>query len=498
MLPILFGALGLAVAGVSGEKRMRREEEGDEEMGAVALWMGGRGPAAGTGGASWMGARAPALPYNWDTPSSVVANWSKGTVYGATAMSVGPSGDFDPDRSNFLLGMVAARARQSGIDTYPSNDPSVSAVHRPTGESSHVRQVWIQESSSSPSPSMKAVLDQVQSQVDRTSPGVYSLQVTPAPRGYFVKIYPGPSASGFGVVDLEDSDEAFGINILGLNIALTPEERLESIERKIENAKTKKEKYEKESTEEDADIEYLAKKIARLEQMIDRWEEKKEKIEVRMGASYGGIFGKTWFKDPVAQAQAESVVRWAKHVERLPGVKRSLRMRKRGYSDEQIQKGIDPYAAGQVHKAQSDFLAALQPLVTMQVQGKITPSELSDFKLWMSKKYPDVELELPTAAYGHVSRIMPNLTSAYGRESREERKERKKRQGEGHRAFRQEYREHRKAAGSGETKPLQGAFWEGTLRGVVGKDDSTEDMNEVELFAGLFEDDLSEFYEEDL
>ncbi len=76
MLPVLFGVLGLgAAAALASEERNR--------YGAVTLWQGGRGPRAGTGVVSGMGGRAPDDPYGWDLPSSVIANWTSGTIYGA-------------------------------------------------------------------------------------------------------------------------------------------------------------------------------------------------------------------------------------------------------------------------------------------------------------------------------------------------------------------------------------------------------------------------------
>ena len=52
-------------------------------FGAVALWMGGRGPSAGTGVAPWIGGRSGHQDYVYRNPNAVVTGWSNFDVYGA-------------------------------------------------------------------------------------------------------------------------------------------------------------------------------------------------------------------------------------------------------------------------------------------------------------------------------------------------------------------------------------------------------------------------------
>jgi len=76
MLPVVFGLLGLeAAAAIAADER--------NHYGAVSLWMGGRGTGAGRGTSTEMGGRVPSEPYEYSSPSSLVANWSTGTLFGA-------------------------------------------------------------------------------------------------------------------------------------------------------------------------------------------------------------------------------------------------------------------------------------------------------------------------------------------------------------------------------------------------------------------------------
>lgn len=75
MLPVLFGAIGLGAAALAASK------SDDEDYGTVTLWMGGRGPRAGSGVASHLGGRTT-RPYEYDVPSSTVANWTSGDIFG--------------------------------------------------------------------------------------------------------------------------------------------------------------------------------------------------------------------------------------------------------------------------------------------------------------------------------------------------------------------------------------------------------------------------------
>lgn len=77
MLPVVFGMIGLEMATAAAAEKHNRDQ-----YGAVNLWMGGRGVGAGAGVASQMGGRTD-TPYEWDAPSSVVANWNTGDVFGA-------------------------------------------------------------------------------------------------------------------------------------------------------------------------------------------------------------------------------------------------------------------------------------------------------------------------------------------------------------------------------------------------------------------------------
>lgn len=83
MIPVLLGAFGLSVAGVwSSRDRYGTASPDEGEYGAVTLWQGGRGPQAGSGVTSGLGGRSPYDPYSYELPSSVVANWTEGTIYG--------------------------------------------------------------------------------------------------------------------------------------------------------------------------------------------------------------------------------------------------------------------------------------------------------------------------------------------------------------------------------------------------------------------------------
>jgi hypothetical protein len=95
-------------------------------------------------------------------------------------------------------------------------------------------------------------------------------------------------SSRFGWVSPAEPDH-YGINILGLNIAISKEDRVEKLSSKIEKASEKISELEEEAKQDGADLEKLAKKIASLQGQVERWEEKKDKIEVRMGEddSYG-------------------------------------------------------------------------------------------------------------------------------------------------------------------------------------------------------------------
>lgn len=76
--------------------------------------------------------------------------------------------------------------------------------------------------------------------------------------------------------------ERFGINILGLSIPLSKAERVESLERKIEKARQKVSSLEEEAMSDGADLESISKKIASLQTQIERWEGKKDKVEIKM------------------------------------------------------------------------------------------------------------------------------------------------------------------------------------------------------------------------
>lgn len=76
--------------------------------------------------------------------------------------------------------------------------------------------------------------------------------------------------------------ERFGINILGLSIPLSKADRVSSLEGKIDKAKQKVSSLEEEAMSDGADLESISKKIASLQTQIERWENKKDKVEIRM------------------------------------------------------------------------------------------------------------------------------------------------------------------------------------------------------------------------
>ncbi len=80
---------------------------------------------------------------------------------------------------------------------------------------------------------------------------------------------------------------SFGINILGLNIATSKEERLDRLQSKIDKAQEKLDALEEEAKGEGADIEKLSKQIASIQTQKERWEDKKNNLEVRMGEDPG-------------------------------------------------------------------------------------------------------------------------------------------------------------------------------------------------------------------
>lgn len=92
----------------------------------------------------------------------------------------------------------------------------------------------------------------------------------------------------FGWVSPAERD-AYGINILGINLPISRSDRLERLEEKISNADLKLADLEEDAKEEGADIEKIAKQIAALQTQRERWEEKKNKIEVRMGEESFGL-----------------------------------------------------------------------------------------------------------------------------------------------------------------------------------------------------------------
>jgi hypothetical protein len=82
-------------------------------------------------------------------------------------------------------------------------------------------------------------------------------------------------------------DEGYGINILGLNIPLAKEERLERFEEKIDAGKEKLQELEKAAHAEGADLDKIARQIASIQTQIEHWEDKRDKIEMRMGGTFG-------------------------------------------------------------------------------------------------------------------------------------------------------------------------------------------------------------------
>jgi hypothetical protein len=278
MFPVLLlSALGIFALGAASAKRSKE----NEQMGAVAPWMGGRGPGAGTGAVSWMGSRAPGQPYTWDEPSSLVANWTGGDLYGRIHETKHGFVDEFPGIRLFWVGSFWLAKWPDEEWGWPAvwggpNGPT----YRYKGESS-TRGIQKRENEK------PAALKDV---------GLFvyppSWSWDEAMRRAKL-VLPPEVTYGFLEKQIEEEvkKEQFGIKILGFNIPLTPGERLENLDRKIEKAQDKKHGYEKEAAEEGADLAYLARKIARLDQMVDKWEEKKEKVESRMSGLPADDYG---------------------------------------------------------------------------------------------------------------------------------------------------------------------------------------------------------------
>lgn len=83
--------------------------------------------------------------------------------------------------------------------------------------------------------------------------------------------------------------ESYGINILGIEIPTSKAERVEKLERKIASAEQKLVALEEDAKQDGADIEKLAKQIASIQTQKERWEDKKNSIEIRMGEESFGI-----------------------------------------------------------------------------------------------------------------------------------------------------------------------------------------------------------------
>lgn len=87
MLPAVLMASGVALLLLETSRASRgeasSEKMGSDHYGTVHPWMGGRGRHAGSGIASHLGGRSTS-PYSWDLPSSTVANWTTGDIFGFT------------------------------------------------------------------------------------------------------------------------------------------------------------------------------------------------------------------------------------------------------------------------------------------------------------------------------------------------------------------------------------------------------------------------------
>lgn len=101
---------------------------------------------------------------------------------------------------------------------------------------------------------------------------------------------PGESMSDRGPVFGDLEDERFGFNLLGMSIPTSKEERVDSLEGKIERAKEKLDDLEKAAKQPGADLERISKQIASIQTQMEKWEDRKNKIEMRMGEddAFGG------------------------------------------------------------------------------------------------------------------------------------------------------------------------------------------------------------------
>jgi hypothetical protein len=281
MLPvILFSVLGIFALGAATANR-RKE---DEQMGAVTPWMGGRGPGAGSGAVSWMGSRSPSQPYAWDEPSSLVANWTRnGDFYGEIhEMKHGFVNEFPGIR----LFWASSLDHSFWLAKWPDEE-----WNWPVGGGGPGGPTYFYKGESTRG---------IPKREDEKPLALKDVEVFVYPPSWSwdkaIKrarmVLPGGVAFGSLEKEIEDEvEEEFGIKILGFNIPLTPGERLENLDRKIEKAQDKKHEYEKEAAEEGADLAYLARKIARLDQMVDKWEEKKEKVESRLSGLPADDYG---------------------------------------------------------------------------------------------------------------------------------------------------------------------------------------------------------------
>lgn len=76
-------------------------------------------------------------------------------------------------------------------------------------------------------------------------------------------------------------EDEFG-SLLGL--PLTKDERLDSLESKIQGAKDKIEELEKEAHEDGADLDKISRQIAAAQSRLEKWEDRRDNLEMKMGS----------------------------------------------------------------------------------------------------------------------------------------------------------------------------------------------------------------------
>lgn len=180
------------------------------------------------------------------------------------------------------------------------------------------------------------------------------------------------------VVSNWNTGDVFGFVIPFFNIPVGPQSRLESLNSRIEKARAKISDLEKQAASAKNDpsaMDRIVSRIASLETQIEKWQDTRDKVEMRMGAMYGSEVS----LDPDKNVQtieylADRVIDTARKLRRRPDSKRARALMLEMVSSYDAMSGV-------IAALRSQTLGSPSPLPAMEpgLSGSMYSSQFQAF-----------------------------------------------------------------------------------------------------------------------